>query len=112
MFVSELSRKLLRPSLNVVRRSTKPLDLQRLESGGPLWFALVNPKFEAPTAEMRAVLPKDVPMSSQIHNAAMGGSLVRFVIRACCTTCPEPEVKAPPAEMRAVRDALPRVLTL
>jgi homoserine kinase len=26
----------------------------------PLWFVLVNPKFEAPTKEMRAVLPKEV----------------------------------------------------
>ena len=59
-------------------RSTKPLDLQRLQAGGPLWFVLVNPRFEAPTAEMRAVLPTEVPMSSQIHNAAMGGSLVRW----------------------------------
>lgn len=59
-----------------MHRSTKPLDLERLESGGPIWFVLVNPKFEAPTAEMRAVLPKMVPMASQIHNAAMGGSLV------------------------------------
>lgn len=61
----------------LMHRSTKPLDLERLESGGPIWFVLVNPKFEAPTAEMRAVLPKMVPMASQIHNAAMGGSLVR-----------------------------------
>lgn len=38
---------------------------------------LVNPVFEAPTAEMRAVLPKQVPMSSAVHNCAMGGSLVR-----------------------------------
>jgi homoserine kinase len=26
----------------------------------PLWFVLVNPKFEAPTKEMRAVLPQQV----------------------------------------------------
>ena len=58
-------------------RSTRPLDLQRLEAGGPLWFVLVNPRFEAPTVEMRAVLPREVPMAAQIHNAAMGGSLVR-----------------------------------
>lgn len=58
-------------------RSAKPLDVQRLEfKGGALWFALVNPLFEAPTAEMRAALPKTVPMASQIHNAAMGGTLV------------------------------------
>ena len=59
-------------------RSAKPLDVQRLEfAGGDLWFALVNPLFEAPTAEMRAALPKQVPTASWIHNAAMGGSLVR-----------------------------------
>ena len=71
----EAKRNLLLKS-NMLHRSTKPLDLERLESGGPIWFVLVNPKFEAPTAEMRAVLPKMVPMASQIHNAAMGGSLV------------------------------------
>jgi len=61
-------------------RSAKPLDLQRLEyAGGDLWFALVNPLFEAPTAEMRAALPKEVPMASQIHNAAMGGTLVAAI---------------------------------
>ncbi len=59
------------------RRSAKPLDLQRLQyAGSDLWFALVNPLFEAPTAEMRAALPREVPMASQIHNAAMGGTLV------------------------------------
>ena len=61
------------------RRSAKPLDLQRLQyAGADLWFALVNPLFEAPTAEMRAALPREVPMASQIHNAAMGGTLVLF----------------------------------
>lgn len=28
----------------------------------PLYFALVNPKFEAPTKKMRAVLPQEVRM--------------------------------------------------
>lgn len=37
---------------------------------------LVNPVFEAPTAEMRAVLPASVPMASAVRNCAMGGSLV------------------------------------
>lgn len=44
------------------RRSCDPLDLQRLPFSGDLWFVLVNPRFEAPTAEMRAVLPKEIPM--------------------------------------------------
>ncbi len=29
---------------------------------------------------MRAVLPREVPMASQIHNAAMGGCLVRITL--------------------------------
>jgi hypothetical protein len=41
-----------------------------------LYFVLVNPVFEAPTAEMRAVLPKEVPMKSMINNCCQGGSLV------------------------------------
>ena len=43
-------------------RSCDPLDIQRLTFAGDLWFVLVNPRFEAPTAEMRAVLPKEIPM--------------------------------------------------
>ena len=43
-----------------------------------LHFVLVNPVFEAPTAEMRAVLPKEVPMKSMINNCCQGGSLVRL----------------------------------
>ena len=58
------------------RRSCNPLDIQRLPFPGDLWFVLVNPVFEAPTAEMRAVLPASVPMVSAIRNCAMGGSLV------------------------------------
>ena len=58
-------------------RGLQPLDLQQLLfAKGDLYFVLVNPKFEAPTAEMRAVLPKMVPMTSAIHNSSMGGSLV------------------------------------
>lgn len=50
-------------------RSCDPLQLVPLPFGGssnnqqPLWFVLVNPKFEAPTKEMRAVLPKEVSLS-------------------------------------------------
>lgn len=59
-------------------RSAQPLDVQRLQfAGGNLWFALVNPLFEAPTAEMRAALPQQVSMAAEIHNAAMGGTLVK-----------------------------------
>ena len=77
-------------------RSTTPLDLQRLEAGGPLWFVLVNPRFEAPTAEMRAVLPAEVPMASQIHNAAMGGCLVRSSARGARRTLLLVACDAPP----------------
>ena len=61
----------------LLRRSCNPLDIQRLSFPGDLYFVLVNPVFEAPTAEMRAVLPRQVAMTSAIHNCAMGGSLVR-----------------------------------
>ncbi len=64
----------------LVRRSCNPLDIQQLTFPGDLWFVMVNPVYEAPTAEMRAVLPKQVAMSSAVHNCAMGGSLVR----PCC----------------------------
>ena len=58
-------------------RSCRPLDMQRLEFPGELWFVLVNPCFQAPTAKMRAVLPAEVPMASAVHNCAMSGTLVR-----------------------------------
>ncbi len=64
-----------------VCRGLKPLDIrQLLFAKGDLYFVLVNPKFEAPTAEMRAVLPKMVPMLSAINNSAMGGSLVGHIV--------------------------------
>lgn len=65
------------PDTGTPCRSCKPLDLQRLAFPGELWFVLVNPCFEAPTAEMRAVLPGQVAMSAAVHNCVMGGTLVR-----------------------------------
>lgn len=56
------------------------MDIERLDypaGARELLFALVNPVFEAPTREMRAVLPREVPLSSSIRNCCMGGSLVR-----------------------------------
>ena len=41
---------------------------------------LVNPRFEAPTAEMRAVLPKVIPMPAVVNNCAQGGSLVAGIL--------------------------------
>eukprot|EP01025_Chloroclados_australasicus_P052431 TRINITY_DN6111_c0_g1_i4.p1 TRINITY_DN6111_c0_g1~~TRINITY_DN6111_c0_g1_i4.p1 ORF type:complete len:364 (+),score=46.01 TRINITY_DN6111_c0_g1_i4:75-1166(+) len=59
-------------------RSNDPLDVQQLKwpEGLDLYFVMVNPKFQAPTAKMRAVLPKEVPMSKVVHNCAWGASLV------------------------------------
>lgn len=56
-----------------------PLELLRLPLGPEaesLWFVLVNPKFEAPTAKMRAALPPTVPFKAMINNCCQGGSLV------------------------------------
>lgn len=66
----------------ILVRSCDPLDLQRLEFDGDLWFVIVNPLFEAPTAQMRAVLPQEIPMKSFIHNCAMGASLVAGIVTA------------------------------
>lgn len=56
----------------------EPVELLRLPyDRDDLHFVLVNPMFEAPTAEMRAVLPKETPMKSMINNCCQGGSLVR-----------------------------------
>jgi len=46
----------------------------------PLYFVLVNPVFEAPTAKMRAALPADVPFKSMVHNATHGGALVAAIL--------------------------------
>lgn len=64
------------PSPPTPYRSCDPLDIQQLEFAGDLWFVLVNPKFEAPTAQMRAVLPTHVPMKQVIQNSSMGATLV------------------------------------
>jgi len=65
----------------VLVRSAEPLDLQPLAfGGGDLWFVLVNPEFEAPTKEMRAVLPAEVPLESMISNCLQGGSLVASIL--------------------------------
>ena len=67
-------------------RTADPLDVRPLVWGSsaaapppPLHFALVNPVFEAPTAEMRAVLPPTVPFSAAVANAAAGGALVAAI---------------------------------
>ncbi|KIZ07520.1 homoserine kinase [Monoraphidium neglectum] len=67
----------------VLVRSCDPLELVRLPFGGsdPLYFVLVNPLFEAPTKQMRAVLPRDVPFKSMIHNSTQGGALVAAILQ-------------------------------
>ncbi|GMH39582.1 hypothetical protein BSKO_07480 [Bryopsis sp. KO-2023] len=60
--------------------STDPLELHRLSFPGDLWFTLVTPKFEAPTAQMRAVLPTEIPMADFINNSSMGGALVAGIL--------------------------------
>ena len=53
------------------------MELLQLPFSRPdLYFVLVNPLFEAPTAMMRAALPKEVPMKSMVNNCCQGGSLV------------------------------------
>lgn len=65
----------------VLVRSCDPLDLQALTYGSDsLFFVLVNPVFEAPTAEMRAVLPKEVPMAKIVNNCSMGATLVAGIL--------------------------------
>ncbi|GLI59812.1 hypothetical protein VaNZ11_001779 [Volvox africanus] len=70
----------------VLIRSCKPgepVELLQLPfaAADRLHFVLVNPCFEAPTAEMRAVLPKEVPMKSMINNCCQGGALVAGILR-------------------------------
>lgn len=63
-------------------RSCEPLDLESLAfPGDDLWFVLVNPLFEAPTAAMRAALRKEVPMGELTRNCAAGASLVSGILR-------------------------------
>lgn len=59
-----------------LHRSCSPLDIQQLPFPGKLHLVLVNPKFEAPTKQMRAALPKHVPLSSSVKNCSQGASLV------------------------------------
>ncbi|CAD7694738.1 unnamed protein product [Ostreobium quekettii] len=64
----------------VLVRSYRPLELHRLDFPNDLWFVLVTPVFEAPTAKMRAALPKLVPMPKVINNCSMGAALVAAIV--------------------------------
>ncbi len=70
----------------------EPIDLMPLsfapsQPNKELFFVLVNPVFEAPTAEMRAVLPKEVPLKSMINNCTQGGALVSVCVCVCVCVC-------------------------
>jgi hypothetical protein len=53
---------------------------------------LVNPLFEAPTKQMRAVLPRDVPFKSMIHNSTQGGALVAAILQGAWVWGPDSPV--------------------
>ncbi|GBG68247.1 hypothetical protein CBR_g2798 [Chara braunii] len=44
-------------------------------------FVIVSPAFEAPTKEMRAVLPMDISMKSHINNSTQGAALVAAILQ-------------------------------
>lgn len=64
--------------LTCICRSCSPLDLEFITpspAGKPIWFVLVSPDFEAPTAEMRAALPLEVCGSSGLRVSTPSQSL-------------------------------------
>lgn len=65
----------------LVRGYEPELSLQALAfPGEDLWFAIVTPKFEAPTREMRAVIPAEVPFKAHVNNSIAGATLVASVL--------------------------------
>ena len=64
----------------LAHRSMDPLQLQHIpilpEEARAMLFVLVTPLFEAPTAEMRAALPADVPLRDAVHNCSQGAALM------------------------------------
>ncbi|CAG9464755.1 unnamed protein product [Pedinophyceae sp. YPF-701] len=66
----------------VLVRSADPLELVELPYGSQeLCFVLVNPKYECPTAEMRAALGDTVPQKDWIANSSAGGMLVAGILK-------------------------------
>lgn len=55
---------------------TRPDQIRALPVPPSLWFALVTPDVAVPTAEARAVLPKEVPMKAMIAQTAALAELV------------------------------------
>eukprot|EP01018_Ginkgo_biloba_P028758 Gb_40854 [translate_table: standard] len=66
----------------VLIRSYSPLDLISLPFpiDKELFFVLVTPAFEAPTKQMRAVLPKHITMKDHILNSSQAAALVAAVL--------------------------------
>lgn len=64
----------------VLVRSCNPLEVHRLDFPGEMHFALVTPKFESPTAQMRAVLPDEVALLRSVNNSTMSGALVAAIM--------------------------------
>ncbi len=62
-------------------RSTDPLDIVPLQCP-QLYVTVVHPQIEVKTAEARAVLPTEVPLSSAVRNWANLGSLVAALYQA------------------------------
>jgi homoserine kinase len=60
----------------VLVRSVDPLDVVRLPVPEGLTLAVVTPVFELATRKARAVLPKEVPLSSHVSNTANLAALV------------------------------------
>ncbi len=56
-------------------RSTDPLDVVEIDAP-PLWATVIHPQIEIKTSEARAMLPKEVLLSSAIRNWSNLGSLV------------------------------------
>lgn len=56
------------------------MKLEKLNCPQPLYIALVTPKFEAPTSQMRAALPPEVPMKQLTHNCCMAGMLISGIL--------------------------------
>lgn len=67
----------------ILVRSYKPLQLIPLPhpAHSDLFFVLVSPEFEAPTKEMRAVLPKEITMSDHVFNCSQAAALVAAVLQ-------------------------------
>lgn len=53
-----------------------PAEIHRLPIPDGLYLSLVTPNVEVPTAEARAVLPKDIPLKAMVHQTGVVAELV------------------------------------